>query len=63
MADDICGLCGLPGANKIPHMEYWPNERRPDHPLVHPECEIEETERAFLALSEEDQERQIRENL
>ena len=39
--DDICGLCGLPGADKIPHPVYWPEEQRPDpdRELVHAECE------------------------
>jgi hypothetical protein len=46
--DDICGLCGLPGADKIPHPRYWPQERRPDTDLVHAECEREECERASI---------------
>lgn len=46
--DDICGLCGLPGADKIPHPVYWPQERRPDTDLVHAECEQEECERASV---------------
>ena len=46
--DDICGLCGLPGADKIPHPVYWPQERRPDTDLVHAECEREECERASI---------------
>ena len=52
--DDLCGLCGLPGADKFPHPEHWPGERLPNHPLVHADCENEETERAFHALSEEE---------
>lgn len=44
--DDICGLCGLPGADKIPHPIYWPQEQRPDTDLVHDECERAECERA-----------------
>lgn len=39
MDDDICGLCGEPGADKIPHPIRWPRERRPDTDLVHAECE------------------------
>lgn len=46
--DDICGLCGSPGADKIPHPVYWPQERRPDTDLVHAECEREECERASI---------------
>ena len=57
--DDICGLCGEPGADKIPHPCYWPGEQRPDTPLVHAECEHEECRRAHSLLSE----RQIRDVL
>lgn len=39
--EDICGLCGLPGADKIPHPIHWPQERVPDTDLVHAECEQE----------------------
>ena len=46
--DDICGLCGLPGADKISQPVYWPQERRPDTDLVHAECEREECERASI---------------
>lgn len=45
-ADDICGLCGEPGADKIPHPEHWPGEQIPDTELVHSECEKEECGRA-----------------
>lgn len=44
--EGICGLCGEPGADKIPHPVYWPDEKRPDSELVHSECEQEECERA-----------------
>lgn len=50
--EDICGLCGLPGADKIPHTNYWPGERRPDTGLVHAECEQEECGRAHAELSD-----------
>lgn len=46
--DDICGLCGEPGADKFAHPDHWPGERVPDGPLVHTECEIEECMRAEL---------------
>ncbi len=49
--DDICGLCGQPGADKIPHPVYWPGEQRPDTDLVHAECEDAETHRACEALT------------
>lgn len=44
--DDICGFCGLPGADKIPHPIRWPDERAPDTDLVHAECERAECARA-----------------
>ena len=44
--DDICGLCGEHGADKIPHPIYWPQERRPDTDQVHAECEAQECQRA-----------------
>lgn len=44
--DDICGLCGLPGADKIPHPIHWPDERVPSTGLVHADCEAEECARA-----------------
>lgn len=44
--EDICGLCGMPGADKIPHPIRWPGELRPDTDLVHAECENEECSRA-----------------
>lgn len=49
---DICGLCGKPGADKIPHPIYWPGEQQPNTPHVHAECESEETERAFCELDQ-----------
>lgn len=48
---DICGLCGQPGANKIPHPEHWPGERIPDSEFVHVECEDEECRRAHSCLT------------
>lgn len=52
--DDICGLCGLPGADKIPHPVYWPGEQRPDTEYVHSECEEEECQRACDELTEKE---------
>jgi hypothetical protein len=51
--DDICGLCGQPGADKHPHPVYWPGEQIPEGPLVHSECEEEECQRAYSLLSAE----------
>ena len=50
--EDICGLCGEPGADKVAHPVHWPGERVPDGPYVHADCENEETREAFPALTE-----------
>ena len=52
--EDICGLCGLPGADKYAHPIHWPGERIPDGPLVHAECEQEECRRAHAALTDKE---------
>jgi hypothetical protein len=51
---DICGLCGLPGADKIPHPVYWPGEQAPNSDLIHSQCEDEECRRAHAALSDDE---------
>lgn len=51
--EDICGLCGKPGADKMAHPEHWPGEQIPDGPLVHAECEQEECRRAHSLLTDE----------
>lgn len=56
-ADALCGLCGEPGADKVPHPVYWPGERRPGGVWVHAACEDEECYRAHAALSDEERER------
>lgn len=56
-ADDICGLCGEPGADKIPHPIHWPGEAIPNTPLVHADCEREECGRAHAALTVTQRER------
>ncbi len=58
--DDICGLCGKPGADKVPHPEYWPGERMPGTEYVHADCEKAEQGRAFHALSKEECEAYLR---
>jgi hypothetical protein len=50
--EDICGLCGEPGADKVPHPEHWPGEQIPDTDLVHAECEDEECRRAHSELTD-----------
>lgn len=49
---DICGLCGEPGADKIPHPMRWPGEKKPETDFVHAECEKDECARAHAELSE-----------
>jgi hypothetical protein len=55
--DDICGLCGEPGADKYPHPEHWPGEQIPNETFVHAECEQAECKRAF-----DDYQRRVGEN-
>lgn len=52
--EDVCGLCGEPGADKIAHPYHWPGERTPDGPFVHAACEDEECGRAHLELTDEE---------
>ena len=62
--EDICGLCGEPGADKVALWVgggvYWPGETVPDSRYVHDECERAETERAFNALTPGERERFLR---
>lgn len=51
--EDICGLCGEPGADKIPHPIYWPGEQLPDAEYVHASCEADECRRAHADLTPE----------
>ncbi len=51
-ADDICGLCGEPGADKYAHPIHWLGEQVPSGPLVHAECESAECARAHAALND-----------
>jgi hypothetical protein len=50
---DICGLCGLPGADKVKHPIHWPGEQNPNSDLVHAGCERAECQRAHETLSDE----------
>ena len=47
MTDDICGLCGCPGAVKPASPPRWDNQIAPDRPYVHAECEGFELHRAL----------------
>lgn len=54
MSADICGFCGEPGADKIPHPIRWPGEQSAGTELVHAECEKAECGRAFYALTQKE---------
>ncbi len=58
--EDICGLCGKPGADKYAHPVYWPGEQIPDGPLIHEACEDEECRRAHAALTDRQREAFLR---
>jgi hypothetical protein len=59
-SEDICGFCGLPGADKFPHPVRWPGELSAGTELVHADCEQEECGRAHAALSDRDREAFLR---
>ena len=59
-AEDICGLCGLPGADKMASPNHWPGERVPETELVHQACEEAECGRAHAALSDKQREAFLR---
>lgn len=59
--DDICGLCGEPGADKYAQPHYWPGERRPGTTFVHTKCEQAECARADAALTPEQRVAALRE--
>ena len=52
VSEDICGFCGLSGADKFPHPIRWPGEASAGTKLVHADCEQEECRRAHAQLSE-----------
>ena len=64
MDDDICGLCGLPGADKMALWTgggvYWPGEIRSETETVHAECEVAETVRAHAMLSQKQRDATLR---
>lgn len=59
-ADDICGYCGEPGADKMALWTgggvYWPGEFIPNTECVHAECERAEQARAHAALTQRQRE-------
>lgn len=58
--EDICGFCGEPGADKIPHPVRWPGEQSAGTELVHADCEQEECRRAHAVLSDREREQFLR---
>ena len=50
--EDICGFCGLPGADKVPHPVRWPGEDSAGTEYVHATCEDVECRRAHELLSD-----------
>ena len=50
---DICGFCGQPGADKIPHPVRWPGEESAGTRYVHTDCETIECKRAHALLTDE----------
>ncbi len=57
---DICGLCGEPGADKMPHPVHWPGEQVPDSEYVHADCENDECSRAHALLSDQQRQKFLR---
>ena len=49
--NDVCFLCGQPGADKYAHPIHWPGEAGAAGTLVHAACEDEECRRAHAMLS------------
>ena len=58
--EDICGFCGKPGADKIPHPVRWPNEDSAGTEHVHAACEDVECRRAHSLLSDKERENFLR---
>lgn len=58
--EDVCGFCGLPGANKVPHPVRWPGEESAGTDLVHSACEDEECQRAHSLLTAQQRQQFLR---
>ena len=52
--EDICGLCGRAGADKVAYPVHWPGETVPNSRLVHARCEENECRRAHALLSDKE---------
>ena len=57
---DVCGFCGLPGADKVPHPVRWPGEESAGTEYVHAKCENEECQRAHSLLNDRQREQFLR---
>lgn len=61
---DICGLCGEPGADKMARWTgggvYWPGEEPSASEFVHAYCEHEEQRRAHAELSQDQRDEVLR---
>ncbi len=51
---EICGHCGQPGVDKVPHPIRWPGEQDPGTDYIHAECEERECARAHRLLSDKE---------
>ena len=62
--DDVWGLCGEPGADKMAKWtgggKYWPGECASETEMVHSECEAEECRRAHSLLSQKERDSFLR---
>ncbi len=64
VSEDICGICGQPGADKMALWTggglYWPGERKSETEYVHAECEENETRRAHASLTQQQRDAVLR---
>jgi hypothetical protein len=58
--EDICGFCGKPGADKLPHPVRWPGEESAGTEYVHADCESDECQRAHSLLSDRQRQQFLR---
>jgi hypothetical protein len=58
--EDLCGFCGRPGADKVPHPVLWPGEQRAGTEFVHATCEHAECGRAHAVLTDKEREAFLR---
>lgn len=56
----VCGFCGQPDADKVPHPIRWPGERSAGTEFVHAACEDGECGRAHSLLTDRQREEFLR---